>query len=71
MVVHHWSDDGMVMYQRRSLVGRFDELYHVIYFMKCMAKSFQLVQDEMDENGRQWIKLDKNGWKCIKLYKNA
>ena len=30
MVVHHWSDDGMVMYHRRSLFGVLGVLFGIL-----------------------------------------
>ena len=40
MVVHHWSDDGMVMYHRRSLVAEMEKRadtadISVLFFFGC------------------------------------
>ena len=49
MVVHHWSDDGMVMYHRRSLERILEK------------SSSEKWQDMINPNASKWMKNTKNG----------
>ena len=48
MVVHHWSDDGMVMYHRRSLLYIQDQIFSTWSFIRLLTSSRSFPSDLYD-----------------------
>ena len=75
MVVHHWSDDGMVMYHRRSLITnlREDKSYTNAWALMMSAR-FPVPSDDQAEAScliRQIRKLTSAVTTCVLLRQNT